>query len=97
VFPKKEQAITEKMERKIISKANTLTSEGTENIIVSTIAAKPLAFVINFRSLVILKILTIFTIYGTKENYDKFKLGFENTAMSNTEDDTMKKSNLFHP
>lgn len=85
------------MERKIMSKANTLISEGTENIIVSTIAARPLALVISFRSLVILKILTIFTIYGTNENYDKFKLAFENTAISNTEDDTMKKSNLFHP
>jgi hypothetical protein len=54
--------MTEKIERKIISKANTLTSEGTENIIVSTIAARPFALVISLRSLVILKILTIFTI-----------------------------------
>ena len=61
-FPKKEHAITEKIERKIISNANTFTSEGTENIIVSTIAARPLALVMSFRSLVILKILTILTI-----------------------------------
>jgi len=61
-FPKKEHAITEKIDRKIISKANTFTSEGTENIIVSTIAARPLALVMSFRSLVILKILTILTI-----------------------------------
>ena len=61
-FPKKEHAITEKIDRKIISNANTFTSEGTENIIVSTIAARPLAFVMSFRSLVILKILTILTI-----------------------------------
>ena len=61
-FPKKEHAITEKIDRKIISKANTFTSEGTENIIVSTIAARPLALVMSFKSLVILKILTILTI-----------------------------------
>jgi hypothetical protein len=61
-FPKKEHAITEKIDRKIISNANTFTSEGTENIIVSTIAARPLALVMSFRSLVILKILTILTI-----------------------------------
>jgi len=61
-FPKKEHAITEKIDRKIINKANTFTSEGTENIIVSTIAARPLALVMSFRSLVILKILTILTI-----------------------------------
>ena len=61
-FPKKEHAITEKIDRKIISNANTFTSEGTENIIVSTIAARPLALVLSFRSLVILKILTILTI-----------------------------------